>query len=194
MNMSKIKIKIFSPVSMDGYASRIDGDINWTLRYLEGQDHGFEDFIGTVGSVVFNLAHYRMFQSHGLKWLYGDLPCHVITRRHVTYPSSRNIHPLVLHNGAKLSDREQLDKLWQGEGDIWLAGNNELVSQFLDMGLVDEVTVLILPVTLGNGLPLARRNSGESRWELGERKDFDNGMVRLKYHHKGTVSRFDIQT
>lgn len=75
-----------------------------------------------------------MFQAHGLNWQYGNLPCHVITRRHFTYPSSRNIHPLVLHNGAKLSDREQLDRLRQGEGDVWLAGNNELVSQFLDMG------------------------------------------------------------
>lgn len=186
------KIKMFAPVSMDGYASRIDGDMDWALHYLEGRNHGFEDFISTIGSVVFNLAHYRMFQSYGLRWQYGNLPCHVITRRHITYPPSQNIRPLVLHNGAKLSDKGQLDKLHQGEGDIWLAGNNELVSQFLDMGMVDEVTLLILPVTLGNGLPLARANSGESQWELREREHFDNGMVRLRYYHIGTVSQFEM--
>lgn len=53
------KIKMFASVSMDGYVSRIDGGINWTLRYLEKQKHGFEDFIGTVDSVVFNLKHSR---------------------------------------------------------------------------------------------------------------------------------------
>jgi dihydrofolate reductase len=41
--------------------------------------------------------------------------------------------------------------------DLWLVGGGELVGQFADHGLLDEVWVQYAPVTLGSGAPLLPR-------------------------------------
>lgn len=44
-----------------------------------------------------------------------------------------------------------------GDKNIWLMGGGELVGQFHDQGLLDEVIVQIASVTLGSGAPLLPR-------------------------------------
>jgi dihydrofolate reductase len=44
-----------------------------------------------------------------------------------------------------------------GEQNIWIVGGGDLVGQFADAGLLDEVLVSIAPVTLGAGAPLLPR-------------------------------------
>jgi dihydrofolate reductase len=44
-----------------------------------------------------------------------------------------------------------------GDQDVWLVGGGELVGQFADRGLLDEVWVQYAPVTLGAGAPLLPR-------------------------------------
>jgi dihydrofolate reductase len=41
--------------------------------------------------------------------------------------------------------------------NIWLVGGGDLVGQFHDRGLLDEIIVTIAPVTLGAGMPLLPR-------------------------------------
>lgn len=175
------RIKMFAPVSMDGYVSRIDGDIDWTMHYLRDGDYGLEDFLGTIDSVVFNREYYLMLQSYDLKWQYGDLPCYVISRHSFSETRCRNVKLLPLSDGARLNDKVLLNELLKDKGTVWLAGNNELIATFLSMGLIDEVTLLVLPTTLGNGLPLARGSSGECRWALTDMKRYANGVLRLTY-------------
>jgi dihydrofolate reductase len=44
-----------------------------------------------------------------------------------------------------------------GGKNIWLVGGGDLVGQFHDRGLLDEIIVTIAPVTLGAGKPLLPR-------------------------------------
>ena len=44
-----------------------------------------------------------------------------------------------------------------GERNIWLVGGGELVGQFYDHGVLDELIVQVTPVTLGSGAPLLPR-------------------------------------
>jgi dihydrofolate reductase len=41
--------------------------------------------------------------------------------------------------------------------NIWLVGGGDLVGQFADQGLLDEIFVSVAPVTLGGGAPLLPR-------------------------------------
>lgn len=43
------------------------------------------------------------------------------------------------------------------ERDLWLVGGGELVGQFYDAGLLDEIILEQTPVTLGAGAPLLPR-------------------------------------
>ena len=44
-----------------------------------------------------------------------------------------------------------------GGKNVWLVGGGELVGQFYDHGLLDELIVTIASVTLGAGAPLLPR-------------------------------------
>jgi dihydrofolate reductase len=65
--------------------------------------------------------------------------------------------------------------------NVWIVGGGDLVGQFADEGLLDEVLVSIAPVTLGAGAPLLPR-----RLELRLEETARNGdFVTARY---GVVS------
>ena len=67
-----------------------------------------------------------------------------------------------------------------GEENIWLVGGGELVGQFADCGLLDEVLVGIAPVTLGGGAPLLPRRLTAADLELVDVVR-DKQFARLSY-------------
>jgi dihydrofolate reductase len=66
----------------------------------------------------------------------------------------------------------------QGGRDIWLWGSLTLMRSLLDAGVVDEVRMLVCPVTRGRG-----RRVFEDRQDLGlvEAAAFENGVALLRY-------------
>lgn len=66
------------------------------------------------------------------------------------------------------------------EGDIWVVGDYNLIASFGEMGLISEVVLNILPVSLGEGQRLTF-SSRESVWTLIDTKINNNGVVQLKY-------------
>ncbi len=59
-----------------------------------------------------------------------------------------------------------------GGQNIWIVGGGDLAGQFADAGLLDEVIVMIAPVTLGGGAPLLPRRIELCLDELGRNGDF----------------------
>ena len=56
--------------------------------------------------------------------------------------------------------------------NVWLVGGGDLVGQFADAGLLDEVLVSIAPVTLGRGAPLLPRRIELRLDEVARNGDF----------------------
>jgi dihydrofolate reductase len=71
-----------------------------------------------------------------------------------------------------------------GDRNIWLVGGGDLVGQFSDRGLLDEVLVGIAPVTLGGGAPLLPRLLTAADLELVD-VSRDKQFVRLSYRLRG---------
>jgi dihydrofolate reductase len=77
--------------------------------------------------------------------------------------------------------------------NIWLVGGAKLCQSFLHLGLVDQIRLMIAPVTLGAGLPLftsSGTDSGASsgaeqqslqKWHLKNVVGYKNGYVELTY-------------
>jgi dihydrofolate reductase len=64
-----------------------------------------------------------------------------------------------------------------GDRNVWIVGGGDLVGQFADAGLLDEVIVSIAPVTIGGGAPLLPRRIELRLAEVGRNGDF----VAAKY-------------
>jgi dihydrofolate reductase len=59
-----------------------------------------------------------------------------------------------------------------GGRNVWIVGGGDLVGQFADAGLLDEVIVGIAPVTLGAGAPLLPRRIELRLEDVGRNGDF----------------------
>jgi dihydrofolate reductase len=74
------------------------------------------------------------------------------------------------------------EEMMQAAADrnIWLVGGGDLVGQFADHSLLDELLVGIAPVTLGGGAPLLPRRLTAADLELVD-VSRDKQFARLRY-------------
>jgi len=59
-----------------------------------------------------------------------------------------------------------------GDRNVWIVGGGDLAGQFADAGLLDELIVMVAPVTLGGGAPLLPRRIELRLVETGRNGDF----------------------
>jgi dihydrofolate reductase len=65
--------------------------------------------------------------------------------------------------------------------DIWIFGGSELFRSFLDSGRVDTVEVSVIPVLLGDGVPLLPPPYNPAKLRLLSHKIYRSGRVSLAY-------------
>jgi dihydrofolate reductase len=66
--------------------------------------------------------------------------------------------------------------------DVWLFGGGSLFASLAELGYVDTVEVAVIPVLLGEGVPLLRPTSQRVALQLTRHKLFTNtGIVLLEY-------------
>jgi dihydrofolate reductase len=65
--------------------------------------------------------------------------------------------------------------------DIWLFGGGSLFRSLLDAKLVDTVEVAVIPVLLGEGIPLLASSAKLTKLKLTGHKVYKTGIVSLEY-------------
>jgi dihydrofolate reductase len=65
--------------------------------------------------------------------------------------------------------------------DVWLFGGGLLFRSLLDAGLVDTVEVAVIPVLLGEGIPLLPPPARQAKLKLTGQKVYRSGIVSLEY-------------
>jgi dihydrofolate reductase len=65
--------------------------------------------------------------------------------------------------------------------DIWLFGGGALFRTLLDAGLVDTIEVALMPIVLGDGIPLVARGARSAGLRLASSKTLASGVVMLTY-------------
>ena len=58
-------------------------------------------------------------------------------------------------------------------------GGGELIASFFDEHAIDAFVVSVVPVFIGNGIPLIARRHRHTRLNLQSVKSFDDGLVQL---------------
>lgn len=104
--------------------------------------------------------------AHGGPWPY-DQPTWVFTHRSFPEPAGD-----VRFTSAAVAEVHAAMAQAAGERDLWVVGGGDLVGQFHDAGLLDEVWVQFAPCTLGSGAPLLPRRVELELLELERNRDF----------------------
>jgi dihydrofolate reductase len=180
------KTQYYTATTLDGYIADENHSLEWLFEVdrAEGGDHSFATFFAGVGAMAMGATTYEWVLEHDRlldepnKWrgYYGDTPCWVFTHR--TLPPIPNAE-IVFVQGDVAPVHEQMTRA-AGEKNIWLVGGGDLVGQFADRHLLDEILVGVAPVTLGRGAPLLPRRLTASQLVLVEVAQ-DKQFARLKY-------------
>jgi dihydrofolate reductase len=180
------KIQYYTATSLDGYIADEHNSLDWLFEVdrAGGVDDSFTRFFGGVGAMAMGATTYEWVLDHDHlldhteKWhaYYGETPCWVFTHR--TLPPLPGVDIRFVQGDVRPVHEEMTHAA--GDRNVWLVGGGELVGQFADCSLLDEVLVGIAPVTLGGGAPLLPRRLTAADLELVDVAR-DKQFVRLSY-------------
>lgn len=172
--MTRPRTSVFLAASLDGFIARADGAIDW-LGVVDrpGEDYGAKAFFESVDTLVMGRKTYEVALGFEA-WPYARMRCVVVT--HDTTRASR--HGETFFSGELRTLLERLGE--EGAKHVYVDGG-VVVAQALAAGLVDEVTVSIVPIVLGEGTPLAPRVGRDVPLELVSHRAFESGLVQLRY-------------
>ncbi len=65
--------------------------------------------------------------------------------------------------------------------NIWMMGDAGLIASFLDAGEIDEFDIHVIPVFIGNGIPLVAPAHRDVPLLLRSVRKYSEGSIRLRY-------------
>ena len=166
------KTQYYTATSLDGFIADERNSLDWLFEVDRGPTgaDNFREFFAGVGAMAMGATTYEWVVEHDdllrnpegwTKW-YGDTRCWVFTHRELpAIPGAE----LTFVQGDVAPVHAEMVRAAGGQ-NVWLVGGGELVGQFADQGLLDEMLLGVAPVTLGGGAPLLPRRLGASQLEL----------------------------
>ena len=163
--------------SADGYIARPDGDLEWlTSRPAPKGFYGMNEFMRSIDTIVLGRRTYDVSLRMGAT--FDSTSRHIVFSRHAppaeAPPGVEFVNVAIASFVSRL--REQPGK------DIWLMGGGELIASFLDEQVIDSFVISVVPVLIGDGIPLIARRQRHVPLELQSVERFEDGLVQLRYH------------
>ncbi|MEV7662344.1 dihydrofolate reductase family protein [Paenarthrobacter sp. NPDC089316] len=166
--------------TIDGFIASPDDDLGWLLQFenVDGVNQGIESFMAGVGSIAMGGDTYRWLMEHAPgDWPYPTIPCWVFTHHEYSAPASSDV-TFVRGDVTEFAPDLLKDA---GEKNVWLLGGGDLVAQFANAGLLDEIIVTIVPVVLGAGKPLLPLKGPTPPLELVSSRILGGAAAELHY-------------
>ena len=171
--LNRPKISIYIATSIDGYIAKKDGNLDW-LQYghTGDEDYGFKKFFNSIDALILGRNTYQVVSSFD-EWPYKEKRVIVLST------NLKNVR-----KEAELFCGELPELLLKLHSEnikhVWVDGGIT-VSKFLEAGFVDELTVSIIAMVLGSGIPLFSVMNREHKCHLIASQAYPSGLVQLKY-------------
>jgi dihydrofolate reductase len=172
------KIIVYIAVSADYYIARPDGGIDWLDRPHPKGDYGMPAFFKSIDTILWGRKTYTQAMDMGLKLsVYGPgVKNYVFSRR----PAAEPVQASVEFVNEPIKQFAQRLRAQPGK-DIWMMGGGEITAAFLDEGEIDEFSIHVIPVLIGEGIPLIAPRHRNINLALLSTKKFSDGVVHLNY-------------
>lgn len=174
------KVSVFIATSLDGFIARKNGDVDWlnaaNAAVPAGEDCGFQAFMETVDGLVMGRKTYQQVLTFGA-WPYGQTPVVVLSRQNIDFP--KQVPATVTCSSAPPADL--CARLFQAGANHLYIDGGQTIRRFLSAGLVNELTLTLIPILLGEGIPLFGAIAQDIDLQCLSTHHYDFGFVQLKY-------------
>jgi dihydrofolate reductase len=168
--MRRVRYRVAA--SLDGYIAGPTGELDWLTP---GSAAGLPAFYAEIDAVLLGRRTFLLTQQPGAPRFPREWRQYVISRT-LRAEDHRDVTIVAAHAA------EVVANLRAASGrDIWLFGGGELFQSLAAQRQVDTVELLVVPVLLGGGVPLAGTAGRRIPLRLMRAKDLPNGMLSLKY-------------
>jgi dihydrofolate reductase len=144
-------------------------------------DYGFSEFYSTIDTVLWGRKTYdwllNYYKKKGKKKGMFD-------RKVANYVFSRKPRKRAAPGVTFITETVKAfaKRLRARPGKhIWIMGGGELIASFLDVGEIDAFDIHIIPVFIGEGIPLVAPRRRDVPLRLRSVKKYADGSVRLRY-------------
>ena len=180
-----MKTQYYTASSLDGFIATEDHSLEWLFQLGDINDTSYPEFIKEVGALAMGSSTYEWMLRHVVKsdtgtekaWPYAQ-PTWVFSTRSLPRVAGALLH--FVHGDVRVV-HEQMRRA-AGDRNIWLVGGGDLVGQFYDAGLLDEMIVQVGSVTLGTGKPLLPRRIAFPPLSLTSARAVGPGFAELRYN------------
>ena len=162
-------------MSEDGFIAAEGDNIGFLNDYTaEGEDYGYGKFIKSVGAIIVGRCTYDKVKSMGFPY-HEDKRVFVVTRT----PKDSASENLMFYSGD-LSQLVAKLKL-ENDGNIYCDGGAEVAKKMISEGLIDELILSVIPVSLGGGTELFHKGVVPVGFKLDSTKEFESGLIQKRY-------------
>lgn len=161
-------------ISMDGFIADKDGGVDWlNASMVKGEGYGLMEFMNSIDGMLMGSRTYEVALQMG-GGMGASKPSWVFSSRDLPGGKGVTVTPA--------APREVVGSLANhGIRRAWLMGGGNLASSFLADGLIDEVSVAVMPVILGSGVPVFSQLPALAKMKLLDVKTYKGGALGLRY-------------
>lgn len=185
-----MKCSVYIATSLDGFIATPNGGVDWLdtcgktdlteAEIASMGDMGFGALMGSIDCLIMGRKSMDTIAGMDLtpeQWPYGDTRIIVLSTT-VTSPPKSLEGKVELYSGeirTLLSTLEQ-----EGHQHAYIDGGTT-IRAFLDLQEIDEMTITIAPILLGEGIPLFGKTAQSIRLTHAESTAFANNFIQCRY-------------
>ena len=175
------KIVVYIATSADGFIARPDGDLEWLNRRPRTIDYGMREFYPSIDTILWGRKTYdwvrSFYRKQGKKdgLFDANVTNYVFSRKPPRRPASG-----VEFVSERIKSFAKRLRATPGK-QIWMMGGATLIASFLDAGELDEFDIHMIPVFIGEGIPLVAPRHRDIPLRLLTSRKYPDGVVRMRY-------------
>lgn len=182
------KIVAALQTSVDGYIEGPNGELDWAMAEDEETWKDMNETLDSVDTIILGRGMYPAYEQYWLALLRdptGTKNENAYAQRADKIPHmvlSKTLDKVAWKTAQIVRDIEEIRKMKQKPGKEMLAlGGANLVSNLMNLGLIDELHLMVNPLILGAGKALFKDVTKRHDLKLVQVKELKSGKVGLTY-------------
>lgn len=182
-----MKCSVFIATSVDGFIAKQDGNVDWLhtagnseAKMSDHADMGWNEYISSVDCLIMGRKCMEVISNMNLtpeQWPYGNM--RIIVLSHTLKQLPDNMKSRVELYSDKINTL--ISKLEnEGYKHAYIDGGTT-IQEFINLELINEITITRAPILLGEGIPLFGKIIKEIKLEQAEAIAFANNFIQVKY-------------